>query len=51
MTASRPNNPETAAKVYGSPFLPEVRAICNLLDLSGKAYVEDNSFDVFTETG
>ena len=28
-----------------------MRAICNLFDLSGKKYVEDNSFDVFSEAG
>ena len=28
-----------------------MRAVFNLFDLSGKKYVEDNSFDVFTEVG
>ena len=52
MTAQKkPAGPEPAAKVFGTQFLPEVRTVCNLLDLAGKSYIEDNSFDVFTETG
>ena len=51
MSAKQPSNPEPAAKVFGTWFLPEVRAVCNLFDLSGKNYIEDTSFDVFTESG
>ena len=43
--------PHPVAKVFGSWFLPEVRSICNLFDLSGKKYTSDNSFDYFTEQG
>ena len=43
--------PGSVAKIFGSWFLPEVRAICNLFDLSHRDYIEDNSFDVFTENG
>ena len=43
--------PEPQAKIYGTWFLPEVRAVCNLFDLAGKNYIEDNTFDIFTEEG
>ena len=51
MASRKQDPPHPVAKIFGSWFLPEVRAICNLFDLSGKKYVEDNSFDVFTEIG
>ena len=43
--------PQKPVKVYGSAIWPEMRTICNILDMANRSYKVEPACDIFSEAG